>query len=117
MVLRGILREALTPIRRLLGSAAGAQVQRTEEVNVTTRTVSRAEVTFEAREDSEGRAFIGLVLTREGKPAAGDRLFTLDLVPELTPQEVDALVEVLNRCITHLGMATPEPEHSEGEEE
>ena len=46
-----------------------------------------------------------------------DRLFTLDLVPELTPQEVDALVEVLNRCITHLGMAAPEPEHSEGEGE
>ncbi len=114
MVLRGILRQAVTPVRRLLGLTAGERSQRAEEVIVTSRTVSRAEVTFEARQDSEGRSFIGLILTKDGRPAAGDRLFTLDLVSELTPQEIETLVEVLNRCVTHLGMATPEPEEAEG---
>ncbi len=126
MVLRGVLRQALTPVRRLLVPVAGEQAQRAEtgeqaqgadEVNVPTRTVSRAEVTFEARQDSEGRFFIGLVLTRDGRPAAGGRLFTFDLVPELTPQGVEALVEALNQCITHLGMATPDPEGSKGQRE
>jgi hypothetical protein len=58
--------------------------------------ISPAEVTFEARQDSEGRLVIGLVLTREGRPAAGDKVFTFNLVPDLTPPEVDDLVEVLN---------------------
>jgi len=79
--------------------------------------VSRAEVTFAARQDSEGRFFIGLILTNNGRPAAGDRLFTFDLVPELTPAKLETLVEVLNQCITHLGMATPDPEDAEGERE
>jgi|SRR5215212_5012537 hypothetical protein len=114
MVLRGILRQAFTPIRSLLGSAAGERAQGTEEVDVTTRTVSRAEVAFKAQQDSEGCLLIGLVLTKDGKPAAGERLFTLDLVPELTPREIQALVDVLNQCITHLGMATLDPEQSEG---
>ena len=117
MVLRGILRQALTSIQHLLGSAAGAQARRAEEVNVTTRTVSRTGVTFEARQDSEGRAFIGLVLTKDGRPAASDRLFTLDLVPELAPQEAKVLVEVLNQCVTHLGMTTLDPEPSQGRHE
>jgi hypothetical protein len=126
MVLRGVLRQALTPVRRLLVPVAGEQAQRAEtgeqaerpdEVTVTSRTVSRAEVTFEARQDSEGCFFIALVLTKNGRPAAGDRLFTFDLVRELAPREIEALVEALNRCITHLGMATPDPEGSKGQRE
>jgi hypothetical protein len=82
---------------------------------MTTPLISPAEVTFEARQDSEGRPFIGLVLTREGKPAAGDKLFTFNLTPDLTPAEVDALVDALNRCITHLGMAVPGDEDTDRE--
>jgi hypothetical protein len=81
--------------------------KRTLEVNVTGRTISRTEAAFKARQDSEGRLVIGLVLTREGRSAAGDKVFTFDLVPDLTPPEVDALVDALNRCVTDLGMAVP----------
>jgi hypothetical protein len=80
-----------------------------------TQIISPAEVTFEARQDSEGRLVIGLVLTREGRPAAGDKVFTFDLVPDLTPPEVDALVDALNRCVTHLGMAVPGGEDTDRE--
>jgi len=96
---------------------AEEQFQRAEEVDVTSRIVSRAEVTFAARQDSDGRFFIGLILTKNGRSATGDRLFTFDLVPELTPQGAKALVEALNQSITHLGMATPDPEDAEGERE
>ena len=82
---------------------------------MTNRIMSRAEVTFEVRQDSEGRPFVGLILTKDGKPAAGDRLFTFDVLPELAPEEIETLVDVLNRCITHLGMAIPQPEDTEGQ--
>jgi hypothetical protein len=46
--------------------------KRTLEVNVTGRTISRTEAAFKARQDSEERLIIALVLIQEGRPAAGD---------------------------------------------
>ncbi len=77
---------------------------------MTGRATNRVEVTFAVREDEAGRPFIALLLTREGQPAAGERLFTFDLAPDLEADEVEMLVQALNRCITHLGMAVPEDE-------
>ena len=101
--LRALLVRMVVPSRR-----------RTREVNVTGRTISRTEVAFEAGQDSEGRLVIALVLTREGRPVAGDKIFTFDLVPELTFREVDLLVGALNRCVTHLGMAAPKSDAAQG---
>ena len=110
-------------VRRILrrGTLRGLQVRlltgrvrSLEEANVTSHTTSDAEVSFEVRQDHEGRPYIGLVLTRDGKPAAGDKMFTLELVPDLTPEEVEMLAQALNRCVTHLGMAAPDV-HQEGE--
>ena len=82
---------------------------------MTQRATNRVEVTFAVREDEAGRPFIALLLTRDGQPAAGERLFTFDLTPDLAAEEVETLVQALNRCITHLGMAEPEAEGSDDE--
>jgi hypothetical protein len=89
------LREALALIRHIFRRenlralrtrvVDPGRVRRTPEVIMTSQIISPAEVTFEARQDSEGRLVIGLVLTREGRSAAGDKVFTFDLVPDLTP--------------------------------
>ena len=77
------------------------------EGNVTGPTMNRAEITFEARQDRDGRPVIGLVLTREGRRDDG-KLFSLSLSPDLTPQDVEVLVGALNRCVTHISLAAPE---------
>jgi hypothetical protein len=69
---------------------------------------SRAAVSFHAEKYADGRPVIALKVTREGEAAAGrDPTFTLELAPDLTSDDADMLVEALNRCITHLGMASP----------
>jgi hypothetical protein len=105
----------LAMVRRMLrqGTLRGLQVRllagrirQREEADVRGHTISGAEVSFEVRQE-QGCPYIALVLTREGKPAAGDKMFTLELVPDLTPEEVEMLAQALNRCVTHLGMAGP----------
>jgi hypothetical protein len=108
-------------LRRILGrglQASKALIRQRlfgakHEVRVTGQASNRVEVTFAVREDEAGRPFIALQLTRDGQPAAGERLFTFDLAPDLAADEVEMLVQALNRCITHLGMALPEDESSD----
>ena len=107
-MVRRILRRGT--LRGLNVRLLAGRVRQAEEASLTGRTISRAEVFFEVRHDPDDHPYIGLVLTRDGKPAAGDRMFTLELVPDITSQEVEMLAEALNRCVAHLGMAAPHAE-------
>jgi hypothetical protein len=81
---------------------------------MTESSIDRVDVSFKTQQDAEGALAIRLLLTREGKPLTGSRVFTLQLAPNLTEQEAETLVEALNRCITHLGMGSPEEPLQEG---
>ncbi len=80
---------------------------------MTSPSLSRAEVSFQASRDPEGRPVIALVLSRDGKPAA-DRDFVFYLEPNLAAEDVDVLVGALNRCVTHLGLAGPDDDDPQG---
>jgi hypothetical protein len=65
----------------------------------------QTEVAFEVRQHGDGRPYIVLILSREGRPVAlDDRAFTFDLIPNLAIDEASTLVQVLNQCVTHIGM-------------
>ncbi len=95
---------------RALRMTLPGRPRRGQGADVKSPSASRAEVAFETRQDRDGRPFIGLVLTRDGKPAAGGKVFTFHVAPNLTPEEIEMLVQALNRCVTHLGMADAEDE-------
>jgi hypothetical protein len=75
----------------------------------------RAKVAFEAHECPERRLFIRMVVRREGKPHPSIGMFTFDPALDLMLHENELLVQALNRCITHLGMATPDKDAAEEE--
>jgi len=112
-MIRRILRRGNLRALRVRMVVPGRARRRSEEP-VTHPTVSHAEVAFEARQDSDGHPIIGLVLTRSGKPAAGDRMFTFHLAPNLTSEDAHVLVDALNRCVTHLGMAALSADETNG---
>jgi hypothetical protein len=68
----------------------------------------QAEVAFEVRQHEDGRPYIVLLLSRSGQQvSANDRLFTFSLIPNLAMDEASTLAQVLNQCVTHIGMAKP----------
>ncbi len=70
----------------------------------------QAEVAFDVRQHEDGRPYIVLLLSRGGeKVSINDKLFTLSLIPNLAMDEASTLVQVLNQCVTHIGMAKPDP--------
>jgi hypothetical protein len=69
----------------------------------------QTDVAFEVRQHGDGRPYIVLLLSRHGKPVSTvDRAFTFDLIPNLAIDEASTLVQVLNQCVTHLGMTRGE---------
>jgi hypothetical protein len=68
---------------------------------------NRVDVAFETHQYPDGRPFIALLLSRDGGAVAyRDRLFTLDLVANMTVEEAMTLARALNQCVTQLGMTT-----------
>jgi hypothetical protein len=69
---------------------------------------NRAGVTFQMLLHPDGRPFIALHLTRDDGPGpARDKLFTLDLVPNLSAEEASTLAQALNQCVTHISLQAP----------
>lgn len=69
----------------------------------------QAEVSFEVRQHDDGRPYIVLLLSRGGQQVSiNDKLFTLSLIPNLALDEASTLAQVLNQCVTHIGMAKPD---------
>ena len=76
-------------------------------------TKASAEVVFEVHRNRDGCTAIALRLTHPNGSAAGDKVFTLELVPDLRPEVVSTLVGALNQCVRHLSMVVQD---AEGEE-
>jgi hypothetical protein len=73
-------------------------------------TKASAEVLFEVHRNRDGCTAIALRLTHPDGSAASDRVFTLELVPDLRPEVVSTLVGALNQCVRHLSMAVQDAE-------
>jgi hypothetical protein len=71
----------------------------------------QTEVAFEVRQHGDGRPYIVLLLSRAGRPVSIDgKVFTFDLIANLATDEAATLAQVLNQCVTHIGMVRTEPE-------